>query len=44
MPPSSPTTPASVLGTKMLPNQYKSADRYLTPDARDFVAVFERQF
>jgi hypothetical protein len=33
---------ASVLGTKMLPNQSKSADRYLSPDARDFIAVFAR--
>jgi hypothetical protein len=34
--------PASVLGTKMLPNQHKSADRYLSVDARDFIAVFQR--
>jgi hypothetical protein len=36
--------PASVLGTKMLPNQDKPGDRYLTPDSRDFVAVFTRNF
>ncbi len=36
--------PASVLGTKMLPNQDKPADRYLSPDSRDFIAVFERTF
>ena len=36
--------PASVLGAKMLPNQDKPGDRYLTPDSRDFIAVFERNF
>ena len=36
--------PASVLGTKMLPNQDKPGDRYLWPDSRDFVAVLERHF
>ncbi|HVN50116.1 MAG TPA: phosphodiester glycosidase family protein [Acidimicrobiales bacterium] len=36
--------PASVLGAKMLPNQDKPGDRYLSPDSRDFVAVFERRF
>jgi hypothetical protein len=34
--------PASVLGTKLLAEQSQPADRYLFPDARDFVAVFER--
>jgi hypothetical protein len=34
--------PASVLGAKMLPNQDKPGDRYLSPDSRDFVAVLER--
>jgi hypothetical protein len=34
--------PASVLGTKMLTDQRKPGDRYLAPDARDFIAVFER--
>jgi hypothetical protein len=36
--------PASVLGAKLLPNQDKPADRYLAPDSRDFIAVFERKF
>jgi hypothetical protein len=36
--------PASVLGVKMLADQSQPADRYLSPDARDFVAVFERSF
>jgi hypothetical protein len=35
--------PASVLGTKMLADQRKPGDRYLSPDARDFIAVFDRQ-
>jgi hypothetical protein len=34
--------PASVLGTKMLADQRKPGDRYLAPDARDFIAVFQR--
>ncbi len=34
--------PASVLGTKMLSDQIKPGDRYLSPDARDFIAVFDR--
>ena len=34
--------PASVLGTKMLTDQRKPGDRYLAPDARDFIAVFQR--
>jgi hypothetical protein len=36
--------PASVLGAKMLPDQDKPGDRYLTPDSNDFVAVLERPF
>jgi hypothetical protein len=34
--------PSSVEGTKLLPESFKSANRYLSPDARDFVAVFAR--
>ena len=34
--------PASVLGSKMLADQLKPGDRYLSPDARDFIAVFQR--
>jgi hypothetical protein len=40
--PVEPGNPASVLGTKMLADQTKTGDRYLEPDARDFIAVFER--
>jgi len=40
--PVEPGNPASVLGTKMLADQTKPGDRYLAPDARDFIAVFER--
>ncbi len=36
--------PASVEGTKLLPDSFKSANRYLSPDARDFVGVFTRAF
>jgi len=36
--------PASVEGTKLLPDSFKSANRYLSPDARDFVGVFTRTF
>jgi hypothetical protein len=38
-----PGDPASVAGTKLLPEQKKSANRYLTTDARDFIAVLGRQ-
>ena len=34
--------PTSVEGTKLLPESFKSANRYLSPDARDFVGVFTR--
>ena len=34
--------PASVTGTKMLPESFKPGDRYLSPDARDFIAVLGR--
>jgi hypothetical protein len=34
--------PTSVQGTKLLPESFKSANRYLSPDARDFVAIFAR--
>jgi len=34
--------PSSVEGTKLLPESFKSANRYLSPDARDFVGVFAR--
>lgn len=35
--------PTSVQGTKLLPESFKSANRYLSPDARDFVAVYARR-
>lgn len=35
--------PMSVEGVKLLPESFKSANRYLTPDARDFVAVYSRK-
>jgi hypothetical protein len=35
--------PGSVEGTKLLPEQFKGANRYLSNDARDFVAVFARK-
>jgi hypothetical protein len=34
--------PTSVEGTKLLPDSFKGANRYLSPDARDFVGVFTR--
>ena len=34
--------PTSVQGTKLLPESFKGANRYLSPDARDFVAIFAR--
>jgi len=34
--------PASVKGTKLLPESEKSGNRYLSNDSRDFVAVFTR--
>jgi hypothetical protein len=41
--PTNGTDPASVHGTKLLPEQQKGADRYLSNDARDFVAVLARR-
>ena len=38
-----PLDPASVKGTKLLPDSEKSGNRYLSNDARDFVAVFARR-
>lgn len=38
-----PGDPASVKGRKLLPESEKSANRYLSPDARDFVAVYARK-
>ena len=35
--------PTSVQGVKLLPESFKSANRYLSPDARDFVAIFQRK-
>jgi hypothetical protein len=35
--------PTAVHGTKLLPEQQKGADRYLSNDARDFVAVLARR-
>ncbi|MEI7591964.1 MAG: phosphodiester glycosidase family protein [Actinomycetes bacterium] len=37
-----PGDPTSVVGTKLLPDQSKSASRYLSDEARDFFAVFSR--
>lgn len=37
-----PGDPSSVHGTKLLPDQTKGGDRYLSNDARDFVAVLTR--
>ena len=37
-----PGDPASVVGTKLLPEQHKPASRYLNDDSRDFIAVFNR--
>ena len=34
--------PGSVHGTKLLPEQVKGGDRYLSTDARDFIAVLDR--
>ena len=34
---------SSVEGTKLLPESFKGANRYLSPDARDFVAVYQRK-
>jgi hypothetical protein len=34
--------PTSVHGTKLLPDQQKGGDRYLSDDTRDFVAVLDR--
>ena len=34
--------PSSVVGTKLLPEQHKPGNRYLTDDARDFFAVLRR--
>ncbi len=36
--------PTSVEGAKLLPESFKSANRYLSNDARDFVGVFQRTF
>ena len=35
--------PTSVEGTKLLPESFKGANRYLSPDPRDFVGVFVRR-
>ena len=40
--PSTPGDPSSVVGTKLLPEQHKPGNRYLTNDSRDFFAVFKR--
>jgi len=37
-----PGDPASVTGTKLLPDQNKSGNRYLSNDSRDFIAVLAR--
>jgi hypothetical protein len=41
--PDTPGNAASVKGTKLLPDAEKSGNRYLSTDARDFVAVFARK-
>ena len=38
-----PGNPASVTGTKLLPDQHKDGKRYLSNDSRDFIAVLERK-
>ncbi len=38
-----PGNPSSVKGTKLLPDAEKSGNRYLSDDARDFVAVYARK-
>ena len=35
--------PTSVEGVKLLPEAFKGANRYLSPDARDFIGVFMRK-
>lgn len=37
-----PGDPTSVVGSKLLPDQKKGANRYLSTDARDFIAVLGR--
>jgi hypothetical protein len=39
---STPGDPSSVHGVKLLPEQSKGPDRYLSTDARDFIAVLTR--
>ena len=39
---SDPSDPTALSGTKLLPDMRRSADRYLGPDSRDFVAVLSR--
>ena len=39
-----PGDPASVTGTRLLPESWKPGDRYLTNDARDFFTVLSRDF
>jgi hypothetical protein len=38
-----PGNPSSVKGTKLLPDAEKSGNRYLSDDARDFVAIYARK-
>ena len=38
-----PGNPSSVKGTKLLPDSEKSGNRYLSNDARDFVAIYARK-
>jgi hypothetical protein len=40
--PQTPGDAASLVGSKLLPDQKKGADRYLKTDARDFIAVLSR--
>ena len=38
-----PGDPASVTGSKLLPDQTKGGNRYLANDSRDFIAVLGRK-
>jgi Phosphodiester glycosidase len=40
---STPGDPATLVGTKLLPDQHKPGSRYLSNDSRDFVAVLSRE-
>jgi hypothetical protein len=42
-PPAPTQAPTSLSATKLLPEMRASADRYLTDNSRDFIAIFRRQ-